>query len=505
MNGPQNVISAFSAIKHFLGRFKAARDGNVALIFALTALPIIGMVGGAIDFSIAASNKTALQDALDSAALAGAKAASTYIAANGSGSTQVAQAISLGNTAAQNFFTNNAGSIGVQSTPTVTVVTTITSGAPTVVMTASSNYTPFLLSIVGIHSIPVSVTSTTTMSPSNTYYQIIFVVDISGSMAIGGDASTISTMISTAAFNDYHTPSDSCAFACHDPNNEEGGQATNWCDSNPQDYYCKTQGRYYCPYGSGNCPIVNSTKMTDHRYLAALYGYKLKIDYVNSAISSFITQIGNYNSQYPGRYTVGINTFGSNVDGNGNAFTVLLKPTTSMSKATTAASSIDIEPVSAHSPTNYGSTYTSAGLSSTLSTLKNIGDGSSATKMLTYVIFLTDGVEDVPAAQAVPNNPSLQIFGRGSDLNYASQCTALKNAGVSIFTIWSTYPNPHDTRDDQYNFLVAPLLPNIPSTLQTCASNSNQYFQANDGPGITAAVNSTFNNIIANSKLRITN
>jgi Flp pilus assembly protein TadG len=486
LNGPQNVISAFYAIKQFLGRFKAARDGNVALIFALTVLPIICMVGGAIDFSIAASNKTALQDAMDSAALAGAKAASAYIAANGTGSPQVAQAIALGNTAAQNFFTNNSGSIGGQSTPTITTVTTITSGAPTVVMTARSTYSPFLLSIVGINSIPLSVTSTTTMSPSNSYYQIIFVVDISGSMAIGGDPSTITTMMAKGAFND--TTNAPCAFACHDTADLEGEQATNWCDSNPSDYFCQTNGRYYCPFGTGQCPMVNSTTMANHRALAKLYGYNLKIDYINSAIQSFTSQLSTYSSKYPGRYTVGVDTFGTQ-------FNILQAPTTNMSTATSAASSIDVEAITGPvATTNWGYTYTTIGLTNALSHITNMGNGSSATKMLTYVIFLTDGVEDIPGSV---------MYNRQTDLSYASECTAMKNAGVNMFTIWAPYyvvPG-----DPQYATLVAPLSANLPTTMQNCASNANQYFQANDGAAITAAVNSTFNTIIANSKLRITN
>jgi len=60
-----------------LRRFGRERKANVAVIFALAAMPIIGCVGAAIDYSHANSVKTALQAALDSTALMLAKDASS--------------------------------------------------------------------------------------------------------------------------------------------------------------------------------------------------------------------------------------------------------------------------------------------------------------------------------------------------------------------------------------------------------------------------------------------
>jgi Flp pilus assembly protein TadG len=53
------------------------RKGNVALITALAAIPLIGAVGLAIDYTRALQFKTSLQGAVDSAALAGASLLST--------------------------------------------------------------------------------------------------------------------------------------------------------------------------------------------------------------------------------------------------------------------------------------------------------------------------------------------------------------------------------------------------------------------------------------------
>src|SRR5579884_2030016 len=61
--------TTFSLFRHALRRFGRAREGNVAIIFGLAAIPLIAFVGAAIDYSRANSVKTALQAALDSTGL----------------------------------------------------------------------------------------------------------------------------------------------------------------------------------------------------------------------------------------------------------------------------------------------------------------------------------------------------------------------------------------------------------------------------------------------------
>src|ERR1700724_2989074 len=53
------------------------RHGNVAITFALAMLPILGLVGAAVDYSHAISIRVALQGALDSTALKLSKQASS--------------------------------------------------------------------------------------------------------------------------------------------------------------------------------------------------------------------------------------------------------------------------------------------------------------------------------------------------------------------------------------------------------------------------------------------
>ena len=56
-----------------LRTFLRSRRGNVAVMFGLLCVPILGLVGTAIDYSMAARDQSAMQAALDSGALAGAR------------------------------------------------------------------------------------------------------------------------------------------------------------------------------------------------------------------------------------------------------------------------------------------------------------------------------------------------------------------------------------------------------------------------------------------------
>ena len=60
-----------------LMRFLRNRDGGAAPLLALAAIPIMGLVGAAIDFSRAASVRTSMQAALDATALMLSKDAQT--------------------------------------------------------------------------------------------------------------------------------------------------------------------------------------------------------------------------------------------------------------------------------------------------------------------------------------------------------------------------------------------------------------------------------------------
>ena len=57
-----------------LQRFRNADQGNVGMVFALSLLPVVGMAGGALDYTRATTTRQKLQAATDMAALGAATA-----------------------------------------------------------------------------------------------------------------------------------------------------------------------------------------------------------------------------------------------------------------------------------------------------------------------------------------------------------------------------------------------------------------------------------------------
>src|ERR1700689_329500 len=89
-------------MRALLGNFRSNRRGNVAVISALAALPMVAAVGCVIDYPSASMIKTKLQAAADAASLASVSNSSSVVttAKNMTGS----GAVSGGSTYALAFF-----------------------------------------------------------------------------------------------------------------------------------------------------------------------------------------------------------------------------------------------------------------------------------------------------------------------------------------------------------------------------------------------------------------
>ncbi len=64
-----NTTSIFSRSRRLAAKFRRANGGNVAVMFAIAILPILGFVGAAVDYARVNNARTAMQAALDTTAL----------------------------------------------------------------------------------------------------------------------------------------------------------------------------------------------------------------------------------------------------------------------------------------------------------------------------------------------------------------------------------------------------------------------------------------------------
>lgn len=159
-----------------LRNLSSARDGNVAITFALATIPMIGFVGAAVDYSRANAVKAEMQAALDSTALMLAKEAATAT------SDQL-------QTDAQKYFKAlftrpEARKITISATYT-------TSGGSKVVVNGSASVPTDFMGIIGYNSITVGGSSTAKWGMSR--LRVALVLDNTGSMAEAGKMNALKT------------------------------------------------------------------------------------------------------------------------------------------------------------------------------------------------------------------------------------------------------------------------------------------------------------------------
>lgn len=182
--------------------FVRNEDGNIAIIFALTAAVSCFMVGGAVDIGRAYSVRTKMQNALDAASLA---AASAYINDPAHNETN---ALAI----ATKFF--NASMTGVTGATMTT--SPINASTQTVRLTAQASVqTPFLkaasavtlvASTFDFSSITMTATSVTSATQSQTGgsndVEMVMMLDTTGSMGWdSGDGTSKISALRTAATN----------------------------------------------------------------------------------------------------------------------------------------------------------------------------------------------------------------------------------------------------------------------------------------------------------------
>jgi Flp pilus assembly protein TadG len=165
-----------TTIFNHLRRFWRARDGNVAVIFALCSIPMIGSIGAAIDYRRASVVRTSMQQVLDATALMLAKNA---------GSQTADQMQKLGT----RFFNAQFKSKDAKS---VVVTVSYTEGNSTVVVNGAATVKTTFMKLMGFKDIDVGAASTA-MWGAKSRLRVALVLDNTGSMASAGKMRALQT------------------------------------------------------------------------------------------------------------------------------------------------------------------------------------------------------------------------------------------------------------------------------------------------------------------------
>src|SRR5262249_12780406 len=151
-----------------LRALRAAREGNVAITFGLVMVPVVGLVGAALDYSRANSAKTQMQAALDSTALMLSKEAPTL--------TQ-AQLTQKANAYFSTMFTR-PDALNKQ----LSVV--YNAAGSSLTLTGSANVNTTLTRVIGKTQLPIGTSAT--VKWGNDRLRVALVLDNTGSMASAG-------------------------------------------------------------------------------------------------------------------------------------------------------------------------------------------------------------------------------------------------------------------------------------------------------------------------------
>ena len=462
------------AVLGMICRFGSDRRGNIAVIFALTMVPTIYLLGMALDYTQALRRQGQLIAAADAAAIAAVRPA------------MLVQTIDVAKTTATDVFGSTANTLpGLSSVPAPTITVTDTGLQRTVTVSFDTKSINNFPSLLGSPAWPISGSSKAQASsaPNMNFYLLL---DDSPSMGIGATLADINALITaTAPTKQPAGSSQNCGFACHETN------------------------------------IAHDGGTRDNLAIARANNVTLRIDLVTNAVNQLLnTWSGCPQSGVSGgvmqcmsalnhtTYKAALYTF----DVDLNTLQTLSTPTT----AGTKVNNIALMPVvyqncvfsgcSSTSTTNpntdYGTDIAGA-LSSLNDIMPNPGLGSNtATDAPQEVLFLvTDGVED-KISSTCPNG-TFASHRRCQQPLDTTMCTTIKNRGIRIAILYTEYlqlinlgPNQNIT-DGWYMSWVDPYdepsssTGTIAQNLQACAS-PGFYSYVTTGADISAALTDLF-------------
>ena len=470
-------------IRNKLADFLAARRGNVTIIVAFGAIPLFVAAGVALDYAIADKVRTELGAIADAAALSATTPA------------MMTQSASNAQAAATTMFAAQAALIkgfNYNATNLTVTVTDSTSGTKTrnvsVVYSAQvanmfgglfrQNYTNFTI---------VSKASLSN-SPNIDFYLLL---DNSPSMELPATTAGINTMVSVTG----------CALACHET-----------------DYQDSELSRYP---GWG---VIDSYAYAKNN------GVTLRIDNVRAAAQSLATTAQSVMAANNASYRLGAYAFNYNVTKmqslvpiTPGTVNVISKSIGAMTPPLMAANGV----LAGGQPYTYptsNSTYQTVNLSAGHTLESNdamtdfsmamtqmngaipdpgAGTNAASDKPQAVLMIVTDGVDDANNYSSSQCNTSYNwsysnsygSFYRCQQPIDPSVCTTIKNRGIRIAVLYTTYFPV--TSNGWYNSTVAPFISQVPTNLQSCASSPELYFEVSTDGDITAAMNTLFLNAVS--------
>jgi Flp pilus assembly protein TadG len=157
--------SLIAFVRGKLRDFRRSQGGNIAIIFGLSAIPVVGLMGAAIDYSRAHSAKAAMQAALDATALMLSKEAASLT-------------VDQLNAKADKYFKANFNRPEAKN---IKITPTYTSASSQLALLGEASLDAHFVSLLGKDQIGISATSTAKWG--NSRLRVALALDNTGSMS----------------------------------------------------------------------------------------------------------------------------------------------------------------------------------------------------------------------------------------------------------------------------------------------------------------------------------
>lgn len=448
-----------------------ARSGNISIIFALSAIPLVGMVGLGVDYGTAVNAKTKLNAAADAAALAAVVTAKAYIGANPNQTNVTQNGITAGVNQGINAFNVNAGRVAYTTVSLQTPV--VTRNGQT--LTSTVTYTATVQNSFGkIFRYPTTnLTNTVTASADlPSYLDFYLMVDVSGSMGLPSTSTGMTTL--AAQNNDmYSDYKQGCQFACHFPGNNGWSLAA---------------GKIQLRSDAVNNAVCNllqraATPLVPNQYRVGIYPFINQLATLAplTGTISTLSSAAQCSQSWPLAFTNLLDTGSTQLYTNNNPYT----------------------------GTGSGGTHFETVMPQMKSTISVYGDGSGTSQPKPFVFLITDGMQNgqhygnlVGTSWNYPGNPS-KFSGYGNGWWDGSQpaqidpttCATLKAAGATISILYIPY-NQISYVDlgggvAWENGKVNGFSPTLATPLKACAS-TGFFYTANSPTDINNALSAMF-------------
>jgi Flp pilus assembly protein TadG len=487
--------------------FRSNKRGNTAIIFALSALPLVSAVGCVIDYSYASMIKTKLQAAADAATLATVSNNSPIVATaknmTGSGN------VTGGATYAQNFFSSDTTAF---SGVTYSASVSKSGQAITAAVTFSDQVPTAFMKIFGYSNMTVSGSSTASFTLP-TYINFYLMLDVSGSMSFPSTTAEQNRLLAVNPDNLGLYPN-GCQFACHFTAQNGCGQSnqgpyppvgtTRHPGTNPspggycQGFIISRLGTTPVSFASGTTNTTNgnsvnwtNTPVSTCATAGTTSCIQLRADAVGYAVTALLSQANTTetNDGVTNQFQVGLYPFIQNLctasANSSNSCSVGLTTNLTGNTITNFATGLaNLLDTGQNATLGSGGTHFENALNSMNSLITSVGTGSSAAP-LPYVFMVTDGSQDYQtqsgggwgsqhwtANATVPHQNSATIPPPNSE-DTNDYCGTMKTRGITVAVLYIPYGTIVDpntgfaSNEDGYaNSNIA----NIPAALKACAS-----------------------------------